>query len=457
MEAPTSCQDSTPKSGEASDSTWRPSVVVGALHLEVLKTIGGIADRLRNAQVVQRKVGSWPAPSDSERWAPTSLACGFPSQVVLFAHLAAALVDDTWETVAREYLRLIGEATQREPVTEEGLFSRGTAGIALAVRSMDSMHEGYRRAYDKLNAQLATQVIDAQPRRSARFSDYDTIAGPAGVLGQLVSSGSNDEVVDEAIRRLLSNLVVWVHSLDENGNRSWFIAPGHLPTPTHRRLFPRGYFDIGMAHGLAGPLAALSLAWTSGYRVDGQMEAIDEASDWLVARHIDDEFGINWPHGIPLEASTSDARWRRLPPGRDSWCYGSPGIARSLWLAGGALGSSSLQQTALAAFQAVAARPSVRWNLKSSNLCHGRAGLLMITLRFAHDADTDDGRRIIPALVQQILDDCDEALPFLVCDRSGTTPAHDPGLLSGAAGVALALLAAVTGIEPAWDRALLIA
>ena len=32
----------------------------------------------------------------------------------------------------------------------------------------------------------------------------------------------------------------------------------------------------------------------------------------------------------------------------------------------------------------------------------------------------------------------------------------DPGLLTGAAGVALALLAACTPVEPAWDRMLLV-
>jgi hypothetical protein len=33
----------------------------------------------------------------------------------------------------------------------------------------------------------------------------------------------------------------------------------------------------------------------------------------------------------------------------------------------------------------------------------------------------------------------------------------DPGLLTGAAGIALALLAATSLIEPAWDRVLLVA
>jgi hypothetical protein len=33
---------------------------------------------------------------------------------------------------------------------------------------------------------------------------------------------------------------------------------------------------------------------------------------------------------------------------------------------------------------------------------------------------------------------------------------YDPGFIQGAAGVGLALLAAATGIEPAWDRVMLI-
>jgi hypothetical protein len=43
-------------------------------------------------------------------------------------------------------------------------------------------------------------------------------------------------------------------------------------------------------------------------------------------------------------------------------------------------------------------------------------------------------------------------------DAAGSTArSADPGLLNGATGIALALLAATTPIEPAWDRILLVA
>jgi hypothetical protein len=41
-------------------------------------------------------------------------------------------------------------------------------------------------------------------------------------------------------------------------------------------------------------------------------------------------------------------------------------------------------------------------------------------------------------------------------DDGQVTWVADPGLLTGAAGIALALLAATTDVEPAWDRMLLV-
>jgi hypothetical protein len=41
-------------------------------------------------------------------------------------------------------------------------------------------------------------------------------------------------------------------------------------------------------------------------------------------------------------------------------------------------------------------------------------------------------------------------------DDGKVTWIADPGLLAGAAGIALALLAATTPVEPAWDRVLLV-
>ena len=80
------------------------------------------------------------------------------------------------------------------------------------------------------------------------------------------------------------------------------------------------------------------LALRKGVNVSGLPEAITCASDWLALNRFA-EWGVNWPTAVPLVQA--DSGWGpQLAPGsaasapdgpsRCAWCYGSPGIARSL-------------------------------------------------------------------------------------------------------------------------------
>jgi lantibiotic biosynthesis protein len=52
---------------------------------------------------------------------------------------------------------------------------------------------------------------------------------------------------------------------------------------------------------------------------------------------------------------------------------------------------------------------------------------------------------------------CDPSQPFFVSDPRPTGErVAEPGLLTGTAGVGLALLAAISPVEPRWDRAMLL-
>jgi lantibiotic biosynthesis protein len=78
-----------------------------------------------------------------------------------------------------------------------------------------------------------------------------------------------------------------------------------------------------MAHGIAGPLALLSLAMRRGIVADGQAEAIKRICSWLDAWRQDHETGPWWPETITLE-ETRLGRPRQTRPMRPSWCYGTP-------------------------------------------------------------------------------------------------------------------------------------
>jgi hypothetical protein len=132
---------------------------------------------------------------------------------------------------------------------------------------------------------------------------------------------------------------------------------------------------------------------------------------------------------------------------RPSWCYGTAGIARTLQLAALSIGDTNRRRIAEDTLMSALTDPAQRTVTTDASLCHGYAGLARITAHTADDA-ADDAATRLRALVPDLL------------DRAVVQPATTaPGLLEGAAGIALAALAPTTGVPTAtrWDTFLLIA
>jgi hypothetical protein len=103
-------------------------------------------------------------------------------------------------------------------------------------------------------------------------------------------------------------------------------------------------------------------------------------------------------------------------------------------------------------------RPVKERQIPSPTFCHGVAGLLQIALRFSRDTHLpvfDDATRTLLAQLMASYEP-DSILGFRSIDREGQR-LDDPGVLDGAPGVCLVLLAATTPLEPTWDRFLLLA
>ncbi|HWC28058.1 MAG TPA: lanthionine synthetase LanC family protein, partial [Solirubrobacteraceae bacterium] len=131
---------------------------------------------------------------------------------------------------------------------------------------------------------------------------------------------------------------------------------------------------------------------------------------------------------------------------------------RSLWLAAAALDDDRLAALATDAMRAVYRRPLPERQIDSPTFCHGVAGLLQITLRFAHDTGEEVFADAARQLADQLLGayEPDSLLGFRSLEPAGN-PVDQAGLLDGAPGVALVLLAAATDAEPTWDRLFLLA
>ena len=358
-----------------------------------------------------------------------------------------------WDRTAHELLAYATRIVEGTTPTSAGLFG-GLSGVAYGAWTLS--HDGVR--YQRLIAGLehninatAATTADFLARSPVGPASYlsDVITGLAGIGRYLLCRNDNEPT----LRKVLAALVELCGS--DGDLPHWHVPPRSLaPGSALASGYPRGYLDCGLAHGIAGSLALMSLALTAGIAVEGQKEAIQTVVHWLVAQRADDEWGANWPSAVELPGNDGGPS----SPTHAAWCYGSPGVARAMWLAGEALHDEAWRGLAVSAMKSVHARPAAARRIEDSpGLCHGVAGLLMITLRFAHDTGDPTFADAAVSLTRQLLELYDPELPFgyRALSDDGAT-ADKPGLLDGAAGAALALLAAGTDTAPVWDGMLLL-
>ncbi|MFK4085808.1 lanthionine synthetase C family protein [Kribbella sp. NPDC020789] len=370
---------------------------------------------------------------------------GSAGQALLFGQLDRIAPGEGWERHAHRALTAAVRGLESSGRNHPGLFV-GIGGIATAAAYLS--REGTR--YGGLLATLDDRLATATAEQSAEFASspanrpyeaFDVICGLAGLERYLVLRG----------RPELAGLVALCDSGPDAPN--WFTPPDAIRQGTSiAEWYENGVYNCGLAHGIPGPLAALSIALSHGYVVPRQVAAVARTSEWLVAQRIDDEWGVNWPSCVTRSGSPE-------APAQAAWCYGSPGVARSLFLAGQAIGDDKLRQLAIEAMFAVLRRPwPARLTGDSPGLCHGVAGLLQIVLRFAHDTDEPLFTKAAVELTERVLELYRPELATGYYSRKPATGElrEHGGLLDGAAGVALALLAASTPVEPVWDHVLLL-
>lgn len=426
-----------------------------------------VADRLRERNQVEAAVVAaveQTAFPKSLHWQPHGVAQGYAGLAIMCGYLDACFPDEDWDVIGHNCIEIAARSIERQNFRYTGLFS-GLSGLAFATWYLSRDGKRYRKLLVALEEQLLPQVIELAnnlygQKRDISVGQFDVISGLSGVGAYLLCRQEEPGTMT-ALKIILRAFVEMTK--EEAGLPRWY-SPAHLLWEEMLRLTPYGNLNCGLAHGIPGPLGLLSLAQLSGVEVDGIKDAIGRIADWLLQHRIDDSWGINWPTTVPLgkDGFVSSTHPNVGPvspfePGRSAWCYGSPGIARTLWFAGVALDDPGYRELAVAAMEAVYWRPLRVRRIDSPTFCHGVAGLLQITLRFARDTGLPQFTVAAQALCEQLLSlyDPGTKLGYYNLEPGGRRVEH-PGLLDGASGVVLVLLAAATHLEPKWDRLFLL-
>lgn len=385
-----------------------------------------------------------------------TLADGLPGTALLHARLSA--VDPVFAAAASAHWDAAAKHATAAPAQGSGIYAAAgglTASLVLgsaylpdpgvtAVATARSVRWLSARAVD-----IATHDTEA-----VRASDsgtswhiYDTISGLTGIGRILLAALEDGHASAEA--GLVAALTAMTTMLTDRGRPlpGWWVPTDQHPAVVAARLDHTGAADTGLAHGVAGPLALLSLAHSAGCTVAGQEAAIRDAVGWLDRWRAHDQGWPNHATGQELADGAIATRHGR----RTAWCYGVPGIARSLLHAAHVLDDVYLADMARVDLARLAARHNA-WDAEGPTLCHGYAGVL----RCATGVDPDIAEHAAAGIAQSL----DRERPFLVAHVEHGVSHDNPGFLTGAAGVALTLseLAGLTAhpVTTPWDALLLI-
>jgi hypothetical protein len=239
---------------------------------------------------------------------------------------------------------------------------------------------------------------------------------------------------------------------DERGI-AWLTRP-ELLAGVRRREEPRGVFDLGVPHGVPGVISLLADASRVEACARRARSLLDGAVRWLLSLPRTGRAGFHV--GKWLSPTTGEI----APARRLAWCYGDPGVAATLLHAARTAGEERWEQEALAIAASAARSPVEESGIVDACLCHGAIGLAHLFNRMYQATDEDlfaDAARLWYRRGLDLRRPGAGIAGFSTWDagsQAAPGATEDPGLFTGAAGIALGLLAAVSDVEPEWDRLL---
>lgn len=429
-----------------------PKVEQADVFARIEAQVRTIASRLVSPQAVRNAVRVmeedregyvWPY-----QWQGHYLSYGYSGFLLLFGEMDRQEPDAGWDRIAHEFLLALQEEIRETGVRSLGLWT-GLSGLAFCVRAISregTRYQTWLMQMDELLLQTYRPHLQEARERVAESlaaEDYDAIAGFAGIALYVL-----DAAGDAAkMRGFLEEVLEYLLMVSENKQVAGLEAPGWF-------LPERGFYDHGLAHGIPCVLTVLSLCLKKGIEVKGQRESILKIAGWLQAWKCADEHGVYWPARITwdewLDGKLESVKYR------DGWCYGTPGVAFSLWRAGEALAVAEWKETAVQSFLAIGRRAETEQQLKYPGFCHGYAGLLHMVQRMMFESGAAELQELRDRLLERLLGMYSEEAAFGYFDSLEKHSRHNPGLLEGAVGILLVLLSLLHEEEPEWDRVFLL-
>lgn len=387
--------------------------------------------------------------SSSKRGVPTDDSLG---AALFFTYLFESVGNEEWADAAVRWLDHAVETLAGNdmiPALHGGFAGIGWVSEHLGPRLFETNPAG-----EDVNAEIDEALLRAVALHPWSGS-YDLIQGLAGLGVYFL-----ERFPRGASGRGLHEIVLRLEDLSEScdGGTRWLTKPEDVPIP-QRGIFPQGHYNLGVAHGTPAVIGLLAAACKAQISPKTTPPLLSSAIRGLLNTRFPEGSGCMFPSLITREGAKY--------PSRLAWCYGDAGIATLLLAAARVAQNADWERDALEAAQAAAQRTLENGTqISDPDLCHGAAGLLHIFNRLYQATHEDLFQEAAKVWLKKTLGFREPGswiggfwgLPFVGLDSTSLAPpkkAPARGLLEGASGVGLALLATCTDVAPDWDRLLM--
>ncbi len=213
-------------------------------------------------------------------------------------------------------------------------------------------------------------------------------------------------------------------------------------------------YNLSMSHGIASIISILLKIYLKGINKDKVFELLKGAINYLLINQLDITDNISY---FPDSVSLIDTKGHST---RLAWCYGDLGISVALWNASIALNDKALEQKAIEILLHSAKRKNLTENyVMDACLCHGTTGIAHIFNRMFINTGISEFEEASEYWFNETLKMAkfeDGLAGFKSWRTEERGWKNDYGFLEGIAGIGLALISAISDIEPSWDECLLL-
>lgn len=247
----------------------------GDLRNNVASTLASVANRYKTPSEISMKSQNSILAVDGfevERWTEESLSNGHSGICLLMGELDYLQPDAGWDYVGHQYLKELQNKLEQTGLHDLSLYG-GLPGVLMAIRSLSrrgtryqSMTEGIATWMEELAIKKVDELVENWGSTDLKIGDYDTILGLSG-LGRVILSYYDRP----GMKKVWEQIVNWFKlycakkEIGEETVPGWHISARSQFHASETNQYPSGNFNLGLSHGIAGPIALMSIAIPKDY------------------------------------------------------------------------------------------------------------------------------------------------------------------------------------------------